>query len=34
VFVNGEDAPNGKYKTDFMEYIHVVDGLISKVTSF
>jgi len=34
VFVNGENAPNGKYKTDFMEYINVVDGLISKVTTF
>lgn len=32
VFINGEKAPNGKYSIGFMEYIHVIDGIISKTT--
>ncbi len=34
VFINGEKAPNGKYSIGFMEYIHVVNGIISKITVF
>lgn len=34
VFINGEKAPNGKYSIGFMEYIHVIDGMISKTTAF
>lgn len=34
VFINGEKAPNGKYYIGFMEYIHVVNGIISKTTIF
>jgi hypothetical protein len=34
VFINGEKAPNGKYSIGFMEYIHVVNGIISKTTIF
>lgn len=34
VFINGEKAPNGKYSIGFMDYIHVIDGIISKTTIF
>ncbi|MBK7568631.1 MAG: hypothetical protein IPI31_12495 [Bacteroidetes bacterium] len=34
VFINSKNAPNGKYKIGFMEYIYVVDGIISKTTIF
>ncbi len=34
VFINGEKAPNGKYSIGFMDYIHVLNGLISQITIF
>jgi len=34
VFMNGAPAPNGKYKLDFMWYVHIKDELILKTTLF
>lgn len=34
VFLNNLSPPNGKYKLGFMDYIHVQDGLITKISKF
>ena len=34
VFVDGNIAPDGKYKTAFLEYIYVENGIITKITMF
>ena len=34
VHINSALAPDGKYKIDFMDYIHVKDGRISKTVMF
>ncbi len=34
VYLNGQPAPDGKYKIKFMWYIHVKYGVISKVSLF
>lgn len=31
-FLNGKPAADGKYKIHFMSYVHIKDGLISKIT--
>lgn len=33
-FKNGKPAPDGKYKLDFMWYVHIKDGLVLKTTFF
>lgn len=32
--LNGKPAPNGKYKFDFLIFIHIKDGIIVKTTAF
>ncbi len=32
VKLNNQDAPNGKYKIAFMHYIHIENGIISKIS--
>jgi len=34
VLLNGTIAPDGKYKIDFLEFIHVENGYVTKVTNF
>jgi hypothetical protein len=33
-FINGKPAIDGKYKLDFMWYIHIKDGQVMKTTLF
>lgn len=33
-FINGKPAPDGKYKLDFMCYVHIKNGHVSKITLF
>lgn len=33
-FMNGRTAPDGKYKLDFMWYVHIKDGQVLKTTLF
>ncbi|MEM0543415.1 hypothetical protein WFZ85_12370 [Flavobacterium sp. j3] len=32
VYLEGKPAPNGKYKLDFMRYIHIQEGIITTVS--
>ncbi|HCQ12441.1 hypothetical protein [Flavobacterium sp.] len=32
VFLEGKPAPNGKYRLDFMRYIHIKEGIITNVS--
>lgn len=33
-FINGKKAPDGKYKLEFMWYVHIKDGRVFKITLF
>ena len=33
-FIKGKPAPDGKYKLDFMWYVHIKDGQVLKITLF
>lgn len=33
-YLNGDQAPDGKYKIDFMFYVHIKDGKVFKMTLF
>ena len=33
-FINGKPAPTDKYKFGFMWYVHIENGIVTKVTLF